>query len=242
MVFYVKNPDFDYVFVDYNSLVSDAEPLDDDVFEASGTFPVVITINPRSVSGRLGLEFVNTDAGATKMIVFGIILSGTGSNPFGNNNCQQSTADDSAGEGASQPYEAVVNVPFPELFAGIAEANVTINSLPNDLTAPNGISLLPGTNGSQVFAYAKWLLSPSAADEYAGPVAPIIQHQAILVSGMMALIVVYVAIYLVVWGIRFIIWLTNWAFRLFDLIMQILQAGGSLIVDGVQALLRALSR
>lgn len=239
---YARNPDYDAVFVDYNSLVSDAEPLDDDVFHTGGASPAGISIDPTSVSGRLGLELVKTTSGLpAQMIVIGVVLVGTGGNPFGEDNCQGSEVI-AGEEGSGNPYEAGFDGPFPEIFAGLAEANAAIDALPVDLTAPNGIPILPATDGNQVFAYAKWLLSPSAADEYAGPFAPIIQNQGILVSGMFALIAVYLAIYLIVSGLKFALWLTLLVFRVFDLIMQVLQAGGSIVVNGVSALLRAISR
>lgn len=241
---YARNPDYDTVFIDYNSLVSDAEPLDDDVFQTGGASPAGISLNPTTVTNRLGLELVKTTAPVpAQMIIIGIVLVGNGSNPFGENNCVGSTMIESAGgEGSDQPYEASFDGPFPEIFAGLAEANNAIDQLPVDLLAPDGVSILPSTDGNQIFAYAKWLISPAAADEYAGPFAPIIQHQGILVTGMFVMIGVYLLVYIVVYGLRFVLWLAIWTFRLFDLVLQVLQAGGSIIVNGATALLRAVSR
>jgi hypothetical protein len=239
---FAKYPDYSHVFMDWNSSVSDAEPLDDDVFTSGGASPAGITFNARTVSGRLGLEFVKTNAPLPmQTVIVGIILAGQGTNPFGANNCATSSGAGSGSDDAAGGFfDTSFSAPFDEMFGSLNTASETIGSLPNDITAPNGSPLLPSADGRQVFGYAKWLLSPSAADEYAGPFAPLFQHAGIAVGLMMALIAIYIGVYVMIYVVRFVIWLAGWVFKLVDLLLQFIQVAGSVIVEGGTLLIRAV--
>lgn len=239
-------PDLTHVFIDYNSSISDGEPLDDDVFAVGPASPVGIAFNPTPVNGRLGLEIVKTNAPLPmKAVITGIALTGTGANPFGSDNCAGSIGSGGTGGDSpvsDMPFDVDLNAPVPELYQALATANAAVNAMPTDLTAPSGSPLLPSTDGSQIFAYAKWLLSPAAADEYAGPFAPILQHLGIAIGAMFTLVLIYVGAYVVNFGMRFVLWIAIWAFKLIDLILQAIQAGGSIIVEGARFLLRGAAK
>mgnify|MGYP001069955899 CR=1 FL=1 len=239
---YSNQPDLTHVFVDWNSEITDGEAFDDDLFTVGPASPVVIAFNPTQVTGRLGLEIVKLHQPLPMTtVITGLILTGSGANPFGSDNCAGSggTGGDT---GNDMPFDVDLNAPIPQLFEALATANAAVNSLPTDLTAPSGSPLLPSTDGTQLFAYAKWLLSPAAAEEYAGPFAPILQHLGIAVSAMFALILIYVGAYVVNFGMRFVLWIAIWAFKLIDLIFQAIQAGGSVIIEGARFLMRGAAR
>ncbi len=238
---YAFRPDFDHIFVDWDSEVSDAEPIDDSVYASGGASPAGIAFDRHAVDGRLGLELVKTEAPLPMTtVVTGIVLTGTGSNPFGAGNCADSgDPEHPFNPQISQPYDVGLSGPFPELFQGLTDANAALDGLPGDLTrGANGLPLLPSTDGSQVFGYAKWLLSSSAADEYAGPFAPLVQHLGIFVTLMFALIVAYVATYLIVYLLRFVIWLVRWLLKLMDLVLQAIQASADILLSGAKLLIR----
>jgi hypothetical protein len=98
-----------------------------------------------------------------------------------------------------------------DLYSGLGDVNELLGSLPASIT--DGV---PNETGRQLFGYAKWLLSPSSADELAGPFAPIVSHTGIFVSLVFGLTLVYAIVWATVWIFRFVVWL----FKIIALIIQ----------------------
>jgi hypothetical protein len=98
-----------------------------------------------------------------------------------------------------------------DLYSGLGQVNTLLESLPASLG-----SSVPAETGRELFGYAKWLLSPSSADELAGPFAPIISHTGIFVTLVFGLTLVYAIVWAAVWIFRFVVWL-------FKIIMSIIQ-------------------
>lgn len=122
----------------------------------------------------------------------------------------------------ADPNRTPIPLDASGLYESLQEANSDITSLGPDLSAPQGVELLPSEDGSQIFRYAKWLLSPSSADELAGPFAPIIAHTGIFVTLTIALAVVYGVVYVAIYLLKFVVWL-------FKLILFVIQVVVSVI-------------
>lgn len=149
-------------------------------------------------------------------------VRGNGSNPFPSSNC----STDTIGTVADTPG---VQVPGADLLDALQDANDSLGELSGPLTSPEGAPLLPNINMNQVFGYAKWLLSPTAAQELLGPFAPIVSHTGILIGLMIAMIVVYIVIFALVYLISWVVWV-------FKLILMIIQAVASVadsLIGGV---------
>lgn len=105
----------------------------------------------------------------------------------------------------STPFE----LPTPEiatngLIDSLATAENTLRNAPADLSAA-----IPTQNGSELFGYAKWLLSPNTAQEVAGPFALLITHISIAISAVLLFAVAYFTILIAVFIIRFIVWIVS---------------------------------
>jgi hypothetical protein len=100
--------------------------------------------------------------------------------------------------------EAVLN----EVYDSLATTERSLRDLPDQLNNP-GAPLLPNEGGATVFSYAKWLLSPTTADELFGFLSPTMVH----VSGMVLITVVFSAVYLVIFIARFVIRFIVWIVR-----------------------------
>jgi len=99
-----------------------------------------------------------------------------------------------------------LEVPQGDMYNYLATANANLESAPENLTNP-GVAVLPNQNGSQLFAYAKWITSAGAADEVFGPFGPIVTHIGAAVILIIFLAIVYFIIFLVTLIIRFVGWL-----------------------------------
>jgi hypothetical protein len=115
------------------------------------------------------------------------------------------------------------------LYDALERGNNALGGLPTDLTRPNGVSILPAESGESLFRYVKWIVSPSSADEIAGPFAPIVSHSGIFLTLMFTLSAVYAVVYVASYLIRFAIWL-------FKIVLAIIQA----IIGAIGALLNFL--
>lgn len=126
--------------------------------------------------------------------------------------------------------EVPIPLPTQQMYEQMATANAILADAPVDLSRPENVPILPDENGRQMFGYIKWILSPAATDEWAGPFAPIFQHIGIGIALVFALMGVYGSIYIVANVGSWVAWLTDQARKLVDLVMQILQAGPMLLV------------
>ena len=98
------------------------------------------------------------------------------------------------------------------------------------LTAPDGQPLLPSLSAApQLFGYIKWIVSGAAANEIAGPFAPIISGLGIFLVMNFTMTAIYFIVYGAVYIGRWILWLIR-------IIMQIIQTIGALI-GAVQGLI-----
>lgn len=127
--------------------------------------------------------------------------------------------------GLPQPTPVPVIVEAGNLWTGLADANNTLNSL-----GPGSVgSGVPNETGRQLFGYVKWLVSPSSADELAGPFAPLISHTGVFIALLFALILVYAIVWAVIWILRFIYWLYRLIVQIIDLVLQVAQVIGSAV-------------
>lgn len=104
-------------------------------------------------------------------------------------------------------------VPLPDINSGIGQTDQLSNL---DLEAPGGSAILPDPNLPRLFGYAKWLLTFSSAEEYAGPFAPAIQHMGIALTATIALAGAYFTVWVVMWLVRFAVWLFLLVIRIVD--------------------------
>lgn len=106
---------------------------------------------------------------------------------------------------------AAAQTPTPDPTPGpfgqaLLEANDNIVDAQTDLTAPNGVPILPNETGARLFAYAKWILSANTADELVGPFAGIIQHLGILVTMVIIMSVIYAVLLALTYILEWIVW------------------------------------
>lgn len=112
------------------------------------------------------------------------------------------------------------------IYGALTDSNADVVNLPPSLI---NVGRPPVESGSQIFAYVKWIVSPSSADEIAGPFAPIISHTGIFLSLTFVMMTVYAIIWGVVWLLRFIVWIFKFIVMLVDLVLQVAQAIGGII-------------
>jgi hypothetical protein len=100
-------------------------------------------------------------------------------------------------------------IPFAEipLMEALATQNANGQELPTNLEAPNGVPLLPATDGREVFGYVKWLVSPVAAQELFGPFATIFTHIGLYIVAVFSMMSVYGIVYALSWVIRWVVFL-----------------------------------
>lgn len=109
----------------------------------------------------------------------------------------------------------VDDVPHSEIYNFLATAVANVNSLPDDLSRPNGTSLIPDETATQLFGFAKWLFSDAAARELLGDtLAPIGINLYILLSIVVVLAVVWVTLKIAVLIIRFVQYAAGWILRI----------------------------
>lgn len=151
------------------------------------------------------------------------------------------TATDSSGNGLSgtetptgteTPPPNVTDIPFfviplEDLQGGVGEADDTMATAPDDLTAPNGAPLLPENNSVQLFSYAKWLMS-SGSQELLGILSGFGEHLGVSFTLTLTLGVVYALVYVVVYVLRILVWFFHRAREILDLILQVAQVIGGL--------------
>ncbi|MBI5671278.1 MAG: hypothetical protein HZC41_25050 [Chloroflexi bacterium] len=101
-----------------------------------------------------------------------------------------------------------VELPTTDLINYLATAESNLSNAPTDLRNPAG-PILPNTNGSQVFGYSKWLMSPATANEIFGPFGLVVSHVAAAVTLVIILALVYFLIYVAVLIVRFVVWIIS---------------------------------
>jgi hypothetical protein len=145
-------------------------------------------------NGSVRLSLVGSPScGVSAFQLYEITLMGYGANPTN----LQATA---------------IAIQAGDLYSGLSGVNALLDSLPD--TVNSGV---PDETGRTLFGYAKWLISPSSADELAGPFAPIVSHTGIFLTLVFALTLVYAIVWAAVWIFRFVVWL----FKIIMLIIQV---------------------
>lgn len=119
------------------------------------------------------------------------------------------------------------------LYEALQQGNDSILSLPPDLSSAG----LPIESGSRVFGYVKWLVSPSSADEIAGPFAPIVSHTGIFLTITFFTALVYAVVWVTVFLFKFVIWIFKFIVLIVDLVLQFAQAVGAFIGGIVKLIL-----
>jgi len=115
-----------------------------------------------------------------------------------------------AGVGEIKPTSTPINLPIDPVNEMLATADGSLQGLPDDLSRPGGsTSIIPPDQGSLVYGYAKWLLSPNIANEVFGPFSGFVEHASIYVGMMLAMGGVYAAVYAIMYAIRWAEWLFN---------------------------------
>jgi hypothetical protein len=89
------------------------------------------------------------------------------------------------------------------IYEALQQGNNSVIGLPADLAAAGRP---PDEDGSEIFAYVKWFVSPSSADELAGPFAPIVSHTGIFLALVFAMTVIYAVVWAAVWLLKFVVW------------------------------------
>ena len=126
------------------------------------------------------------------------------------------------------PYPTPTGIPIPEsdLFGGLGQGDQLLGSVDGtQLDAPDGAPLLPEDNTALIVGYAKWLISPAAAQEVTGGFAPLFISVGIWLQMALALVALYVVVFVGVYFLRWVIWLVR-------LILQIVSAIAS-VANGV---------
>lgn len=108
---------------------------------------------------------------------------------------------------AQTPTSTPIPLPNEEIYDALQDADESLGDVDDPLSSPDGSPLLPDQDGTVIFGYAKWLLSPGAADELVGPFAPVISHIFIYLAMRVALFGIYLVVYLAVYLIKWAIWI-----------------------------------
>lgn len=106
------------------------------------------------------------------------------------------------------------DIPRNAIYTFLATAAANVNSLPDDVSAPDGAVVLPDTDGRQVFAYAKWLFSGATAQELLGiTFSPVAIHLFAGLTLIVILVSIYLVVNLVVLLIKGVIWIVQQVLR-----------------------------
>jgi hypothetical protein len=139
---------------------------------------------------------------------------------------------------SATPTITPVFFPAEDLYVAIATANGEIIALPENLDEPQGVPQFPSGDGRQVFGYAKWLISANVADELFGPFAPIFFHSGMGIGAGMALVVIYGVVWIVVFGLRFAVFMFKLLMEVVQTILEIIQTGMSFVGGLIQKFIK----
>ena len=104
----------------------------------------------------------------------------------------------------------VLTIPRSDMYMSMATAAANVNRLPDEIRRPGGQSLIPSSDVSQLFAWAKWLFSLNTAQELLGQtLAPIGIELFIIMNFVVILTAIWFLINLIVLIIKAVIWIIN---------------------------------
>lgn len=98
-----------------------------------------------------------------------------------------------------------------DMIAYLEDVLDYINSLPDNLTYFNGTQYLPDETATQMIGYAKWLFSPTTANELLGEtLAPIGINLFLLLTILVLLMITWAIVRVVVLILRFVRYVARW--------------------------------
>ena len=101
-----------------------------------------------------------------------------------------------------------------DLYVNLQTAVANVNALPENASAPGGVPLLPGDSSSNIFSYAKWLLSGTGSRETLGEtLSPIATHLMIAITVTIVLATIYFVTNLIVTIVKFVVWIVQQILR-----------------------------
>lgn len=126
------------------------------------------------------------------------------------------------------------SVPATQMWEDAQSANdQIITRMPSNITAPNGVPIVPQDNSRLFLGYLKWMLSPASTDEWAGPFAPIFQHVGVGLTMVFILVGVYATTYFVSNAGSWIRYFIEMVRRAGDYLLQAAQAWPVLLIVGI---------
>lgn len=169
--------------------------------------------SPVSSGGTLAIQVHGRDP--VNATVESLLISGSGTPPF-SENCPlafpqisfEAIPSPTPVPSASAPtFAATLDLPTGPIYGFLATADANLSQAPADITSNGGLPVLPNQNGYQLFAYIKWLISPSSAAEIAGPFSDLIIHFAAFIGLSIFMSTVYVFIFIARILLRFVVWI-----------------------------------
>lgn len=107
------------------------------------------------------------------------------------------------------------DIPHSELYLWLEQAVQYVNELPEDISMGNGTSLIVDETATQLFSYAKWLFSTTAANETLGPtLAPIGVNIFAILTMLVFLAIAWVTVKIFSLIFRFVMYAINWIVRI----------------------------
>jgi hypothetical protein len=106
-------------------------------------------------------------------------------------------------------------VPHSEIYNYLSTAVAHVNSLPDEINKGNGQSLLADETATQMMSYAKWLFSPTSAQELLGAtLAPIGINLFLLLTLLIFMAIAWTTIKIAVMIFKFVQWIVRWVLEI----------------------------
>jgi hypothetical protein len=105
-------------------------------------------------------------------------------------------------------------IPSGDINDLLSTAVAYVNSLPDDITAPSGISLIPDETATQLFGWAKWLFSADSANESLGlTLAPLALTLMVLLTLVVSMAIAYTTLKIAVFIYRLVTYVIQWILK-----------------------------
>lgn len=102
-------------------------------------------------------------------------------------------------------------IPHSDVYNYLSTAVAHVNSLPDEINKGNGQSLLADETATQMMSYAKWLFSPTSAQELLGNnLYPVGINLFLLLTMLIFLAIAWTTIKIAVMIFRFVQWIVRW--------------------------------
>lgn len=104
-------------------------------------------------------------------------------------------------------YVMTMTVPSADIYQVLSTANANIQQMPASINSTGGVNV---DNATQLFGYARWLFSPTAAAELLGQTfAPFAITFFFVLVTTIALATVYFLVWFVILIVRVVLWVVN---------------------------------